>query len=164
MAFIPFERYVLSTSLNQDEILERLFLNVQARQNFSLFKSRQGSLEYEGLLLPHEFNIQRIISYRNSFLPQIKGRIVPQNNGCKINITMRLSDFVSVFMCIWLGFLGLSFFGILISDVLNRQFESAALFLVGMFVFGYILATGCFKLESKTSKKFMEQLFDAKQD
>ena len=44
-----------------------------------------------------------MIRYRNSFLPIVTGRIRDEGAGCVIEIILRLSVIVAVFMALWLA-------------------------------------------------------------
>ena len=49
------------------------------------------------------FRLQRDIRYSNSFLPVIRGRIVPDIVGSKMIVTMYLHPAAAVFMTFWLS-------------------------------------------------------------
>ena len=98
MKYLPFEKIVLKTTLNKVELAKKLSNH---RNLFSGKVSESG------------FHILRVISYQNSFLPQIIGEINETDEGCLINIKFRLHRLVLVFMCIWMGFVSLACIGIL---------------------------------------------------
>jgi len=51
------------------------------------------------------FQINRVIRYRNSFLPQIKGYFIDKNSHREIHIKMKLQSFVIVSLIFWIVFL-----------------------------------------------------------
>jgi hypothetical protein len=55
-------------------------------RNFS-----SGGFEFEGDLSPRDFNISRIISYRNSCIPEIRGRFEPSAAGTRIVVEMKMN-------------------------------------------------------------------------
>src|SRR5579863_100017 len=57
-----------------------------------------GGFEFEGDLSPQEFNISRIISYRNSCIPIIRGRFEPSGAGTRIVIDMKMHPLGYVFL------------------------------------------------------------------
>lgn len=114
---------------------------------------------YEGWLRGNSFKVNRLIMYRNSFLPTIKGEIVKEYRGAKVHITMRLHTFVLVFMLIWLG----GVFAFCIAALFTSAGgEMGAFILVpfGMLLFGYGLSTAAFKYESKKSKAFFAEVLE----
>lgn len=54
--------------------------------------------EFEGYVSPKEFNITRIIGYRNCCIPVIRGRFEPSNAGTRIAVEMRMHALGYVFL------------------------------------------------------------------
>ncbi|MFS4470678.1 hypothetical protein [Chryseobacterium sp. T20] len=97
MKYLPFERITYKTNLSEEEVLTRLSGFVEPKK-FGL--GRNYIKEYEGSIHNNSFEISRVIQYRNSFLPQINGRIQNGNDGVKIQVTLSLHAFVSFFLII----------------------------------------------------------------
>jgi hypothetical protein len=57
-----------------------------------------GGFEFEGDVSPQAFNISRIISYRNSCIPVIRGRFEPSAAGTRIVIEMKMNPLGYVFL------------------------------------------------------------------
>jgi len=57
-----------------------------------------GGFEFEGDFSPREFNISRIIAYRNSCIPVIRGRFEPSTSGTRIVVEMKMHPLGYVFM------------------------------------------------------------------
>ena len=57
-----------------------------------------SGFEFEGDVSPQAFNISRIISYRNSCIPVIRGRFEPSAAGTKIVIEMKMHPLGYVFL------------------------------------------------------------------
>lgn len=147
MSILPYEKYNLRTKLSQEEILKRMTVN-------TLYKGTGGG---------NEFKVQRVITYRNSFLPQIKGQITADSRGSDILITMRLHLFVIVFMCFWLAFVSL--FCVLLVTVVDTS-EAPNIFQAIpfiMIIFGVALLIVPFKIESKRSKKDLLSILEAEE-
>ncbi|SHM19843.1 hypothetical protein SAMN05444360_1099 [Chryseobacterium carnipullorum] len=155
MKYLPFERIIYRTNLSEQEIITRLSGFVEPKK-FGF--GRTSSKEYEGFINNNCFEINRMINYRNSFLPQIKGTIQKGNYGTQIEVTMKLHVFVFVFLLFWCGFV--MFF--LISLCLVQQ-KISVFFLVpvGMLLFVYALTMFGFKTESKESKEFLKKSFES---
>jgi hypothetical protein len=62
-----------------------------------------GSRTFQGTVTDDSFEIQRIISYRNSFLPTVRGTIQADSLGSSVSLTMRPSAFTLIFLVIWLA-------------------------------------------------------------
>jgi hypothetical protein len=71
-------------------------------------KSRSKQL-FEGIFEQDRFEIQRIITGQNSFLPQIKGQIHPDSSGTKLVANLKVHTFVIAFMLFWLTFVVFAF-------------------------------------------------------
>ena len=122
---------------------------------------------YEGEVYKNGFKIKRYIDYRNSFIPEISGSFSTIATNTEINISMRLFTIVKLFAIVWLGLVGLVCVGILLShffvaDNLPKiQFVPITLIPFGMFIFGCLLFTIPFKIESYKAKNFLSKLFEA---
>jgi len=164
MKYLPFENITYKTKLDSEEIVNKLIEVTEPKKTFrtkGIFGNGNHK-PYEGSINGTSFTINRIIGYRNSFLPRINGIIERDSNGTKIKVKMRLHIFVIVFICIWFGGVGIGGIAVLASLFTNESFEPMALIPFGMLLFGYALVTGGFKVESIKSKKYLAQLFEAK--
>ncbi len=126
---------------------------------FNLFQ--KTAKPYEGKIDGRTFQIRRLIRYRNSFRPEIKGEISPDVNGTTINVKMRLHMAVIVFICFWCGFVIYAFFGFLQEARTDPKFMAFLFIPAGMLLFVYILTIAAFSHESSKSKKDLQQLFEA---
>lgn len=161
MKFLPYEKMVFHSSLKEDKVKEKLVNVTEPIKGwrFQLVRFNSTS-KYAGEINGSSFQINRIISYRNSFLPQIIGKIEPQINGCTIRVIMRLHLFVLVFLLVWLGIVGLIAVSMIIAAILFDSNNQLFFFPLGMFIFGYLLSILAFKLESSKSKKDLKTLFE----
>jgi hypothetical protein len=158
MKYLPIENIIFKTSLKEDEIIRRLSDCIEPEKTFrfSVFSSSSAQ-SYEGQINGSSFTINRIIGYRNSFLPRINGVIERDLDGLTIKVKMRLHIFVIVFLCIWCG----GCIAFLIQAFDNSAFNQATLIPFGMLIFIYALTMGGFKYESYKSKKDLQALFEA---
>jgi hypothetical protein len=76
------------------------------RQTWMQRQFSSGGIEFEGDLSPREFKISRIISYRNSCLPVIRGRFEPSATGTRVVIEMKMHPLGWVLL---VGFVSISF-------------------------------------------------------
>jgi hypothetical protein len=163
MNYLPYENITYLSKLNIDQISERLNNVVEPERNNLFFKTfkRFSNFEYTGTVQSDSFKIVRIIQYRNSFLPRIKGVIESDLQGTIVKVKMRMHPFVLVFCVIWFGILSIGIFFMTLVLLTSAKFEPASLIPYGMFLFGYVLVTAGFRYESKKSKFFLAELFEA---
>jgi hypothetical protein len=163
MKYLPFENITYKTKLDSEEILKRMGNMIEPKKDFRIsgIFGNSNHKPYEGSINGNSFNITRIIGYRNSFLPKIKGTIEKDFNETKVNVKMRLHPFVIAFMFIWFGGVGIGCLAVLIFISNSQDFEPMTLIPFGMLIFGYALVTGGFKFESIKSKKYLAELFEA---
>lgn len=163
MQFVPYERLTMTTMLSYDDVLARLDNAIEPRRAIRFFES--ATKPYQGHREGGHFEMSRIIRYRNSFLPIIKGDIQPGIGGCSIQITMHPHVLVIAFMAVWLGGIGAAFILTLLAvlGVLASAQPAdplIALFPGAMLIFGYVLVLGAFKFESAKSTTFLLELFE----
>lgn len=165
--YLPYEKYTLISRLTAEQICQRIAQNTEQKKIGFLRRGWRGSeYPYEGYITGHLFRISRIIRYRNSFQPVIKGHILPFHGHTQVNIDMRLPDFTMFFMCVWLGVVGLVCLGMIIGifvhlgEEVHSKLRPDYFIPFIMFLFGYFLALIGFKTESAKSKLFLSRLLE----
>ncbi|CAM3062455.1 hypothetical protein DRF59_17130 [Chryseobacterium flavum] len=155
MKYLPFERITYRTNLSEQEIITRLSGFVEPRK----YGFRRSYVkDYEGFVNEKNFEISRIIQYRNSFLPQISGIIQKNNYGTEIEVTMKLHVFVFIFLLFWCSIA----IGIFIMIGSTEKKMSVEFFMpLLMLLFVYALTMIGFKVESKRSKEYLKKSFEA---
>lgn len=153
MTFLPFETIVIETPLTKEETISNLTKNIEPEKTFRFNKS--DTKDFEGQLRGNEFEIKRIISYRNSFLPIITGRVETNGSGTRLTLKIRLHVFVMIFMAIWFGGVGLFFLASLTS---SEDRGDTILFPLGMLLFGYALTMGGYLFESYRAKEILADI------
>ncbi len=162
MKFLPTENIVYKTRLKEEEIIRRLSDYVEPEKIPGLDAFNSGSTKsYIGQINGQTFNIKRIISYRNSFLPSINGIIEKDIDGLRIKVKMRLHIFVIVLLCIWCGGVGLGILSFMTQAFSNSKLNPESIIPFGMLIFAYALTMGAFKYESTKSKKDLQKIFEA---
>lgn len=165
---IPYEKLKIKSPLSATDALKKLDEVIEPKRSFRKFWDSNHK-PYEGKIDGSQFTTTRIIHYRNSFLPVIKGEVQSEISGSTINVTMYPHILVILFMSLWLGFVGFFFIVILssfISSISQASTVSAdtptVIFIpAAMFIFGYTLLLGSFKFESVKSKAYFRELFQA---
>ena len=164
---LPFDNFKITSRLPVTEVQLRLAQSVQSkRPSLFTFAPHPNTKPYEGTITGNTFKISRIIDYRNSFLPIIKGEISTYLGKTEISVRMRPIVFVVIFMTFWLTMTGLVCLGILFFAIVSlkkaspQNFEPILIMPFAMFAFGYALIMFCYKRESNNSKKFLINLFE----
>ena len=169
-SFLPVENYTLTTKLSVEEVRNRIANKIEPKKNFRLkLFSNSSSKPYEGYVTASVFKINRIISYRNSFLPIIDGQTYSIAGKTYIKIEMNILKWVLAFLIIIMGIFiigSLAFTGIfsLVSkDSLHGNFMFHPLFQFLMPLFFYMVVYFSFKFESKKSKEFLARLLEGEE-
>jgi hypothetical protein len=147
MPLFPYKRYELVSTKTPWEVEAAMRSAVDPSRFFGF---GTPSRPFEGEVGDRKFDVRRAITYRNSFLPQIRGKISGAAEGSRIAVTMRLHPFVLIFMMVWLGGVGAAC--LLIVTTAFRKGGSPPLAALGpaiMFIFGWALSAGCFTFEAK---------------
>jgi hypothetical protein len=158
MGILPYERLTIETTLTVEEAQRRLAESVEPRKNIG-WPLQQRSKPFEGSITDEHFEISRVISYRNSFLPRISGRIRQGSQGATIEATLALHVVVMIFMIVWLLGVGCAALVVLSAAIGAGTFELFGLIPIGMFVFGVLLCTLGFNFEAAKAKSLLKQLF-----
>jgi hypothetical protein len=163
MKYIPFEKIIIQTKLGQPELKSRLINQMEPKVNFRTghYFSEKEFKPYEGKIEDNTFKINRIIKYRNPFLPRIIGEFKTQyGGGSKIHIKMRIKYLVLVFMIFW-SFGPILFFISFSENFINeKNIVPAVLISLIWIVIGYLATYLPFNFERTKSKEFLIELFE----
>lgn len=167
--FLPYEKYTIHTRLSEEEVVKRLQSIIEYRNPFTLniFKTASAYRSYEGKISEKTFKMSRIISYRNSFLPVIKGTVSTYLDKTEVAVSMQLVLFVKIFIIFWLTATGIVALGVsivILTALFQLNFNKlsfALLIPIGMFFFGYLLTLLAFKGEAKKSREELDTLLEA---
>jgi hypothetical protein len=152
MPWLPYLTVELESEFAPDEVIEAIQAAVEPRKWLRLGTSHRP---FEGEVSSNTFRIQRIIGYRNSFLPRVDGRVSASSVGSHITLEMRLPTPLVLFMIFWLGMVAI-FIVISSFEVIRRNKPlQEPLIGVGMFVFGWGLTVGGFSFEAKKAEKIL---------
>ncbi len=148
MKLLPYDKFEIQTSLTLEETITALKAQVEPKKWMRWF-SRDHAI-FEGDISRDGFKIVRIIHYRNSFMPVIRGTFKQSQNGINVMIRMGLHPFVMAFMCVWFGSV---FFGLLAAGAgLDSNKLSLSIPLLIMLIFGWVMVYGGFWFEARKAK------------
>lgn len=166
MNILPFEKIVYRTKLHPDEVINRLKEHVEPNQLFrtKFSFSQKEYKDFEGTINGKSFSIQRIIEYRNSFVPQIRGVVSQDLKGTKIEVTMQLHVVIMIFLSIWCTGVGLAFVGMLYQSIQSGTWDYIIAIPLGMFLFAVLLVTFGFKSESHHAHGLLQKVFQAEKN
>ena len=171
-SLLPFERYTLVTTLKEEEVMRRLEANVSPKKSISLLVvSRYGPKKdpadkpYTGAITGPCFEIMRVINYRNSFLPIVKGEVIHFLGKTEIKVKSSPHIAVLVFSAFWMSVVLLICVAMLLAAIgdHSEKFDPAGLTPFGMLVFGSLLFTIPYKIEAKKTKQFLLDLLDSEE-
>ena len=158
MKFWPSDTFEIKTTMSPEEIVAALNSRIEPKK---LFRFSSDHAPFQDDISRDGFKITRVVHYRNSFLPIVTGRFLPGNSGIKVVIRLGLHPFVTAFMCVWFGGVGLGVIGT-ISGLLSGQAPASPMLLIpfGMLVFGWALVSGGFWFEAKKQKSILFEMFN----
>jgi hypothetical protein len=157
---LPYQRLVFESPLSQEEVIRRLTLEV-AKPRSGLQWLEKRTEKFEGTVSAEGFQINRIIRYRNSFLPIIHGRFFPLGPGVRIEMTLKLHIAVLVFSLIWLGFVGRMAITVVPQMLTTGSVDAGGAIVGAMLIFFYLLVTIAFGIEADKARKLLSHIFEA---
>ena len=163
MKIIPGENIEFITDYTFDEIRKILIENVEPKKGVRLnFNKTENDKIFEGKINSDNFVIQKVIYYRNSFLPQIYGKWESLNNDSKITIRLKLHNFTYIFAMIWITFVSITFIFSLIGILEQGTNPIFGIVPVLMIIFGILLFNYGFEKEKKNSISDLKRILKAR--
>lgn len=156
MNLLPYARVSIQTTTPLSAVIAALEAHIEAprvRWGFS-----RDHAPYTGTLTESGFEIHRIIHYRNSFLPRIRGQFEALPQGTIVHVTLSLHPLVLAFLlfwlCTWYGILlPVAVIGMLAGDVPPEIVPFIGLPLLALVAFW-----GAFWYEAKRSQRDLAQI------
>ncbi|MNK22893.1 hypothetical protein D3C87_411750 [compost metagenome] len=153
------EKLTLHTSLSRTEALKKLRDNIGSPGTF--LERIEDNRSFEGTITDNSFAIKRIINYKNSFLPIIKGEFSEMANGTKISLVMKPDPNIIKFMMLWLAGVFLGIIVLLFVGFTKEGSHYAALFPCGILAMGIGIITVCFNTERAKAKTKLIEILEA---
>ena len=165
LLLIPFARLEFKTYLDAENVRQRLAAEVESRTIFRQSIWRRDHRFFAGRVEENgRFQINRVIHYRNSFLPYIYGEITDDLGSTRIKLRLHPHPVVMVLMPIFLGVFFFTFIGAgLMSGDLAQNLWIAWPMLGFLFLF-YAIIVGFFNFEVNKARQKLEELFQVEKD
>jgi hypothetical protein len=158
MKLYPYRTFEITSPLSAEAALERLRASAEPRK---WLRASRDHKTFEGAIEGSEFELRRIIHYRNSFLPQIRGHVEPLRDGSRLTGTMRVHPVIVAFMVLWMAivvFIGVPLIAGALSD---HRFPPVSLVPIIMLAFGIALPTFGFRFEARKGLRELATIVDA---
>jgi hypothetical protein len=152
MPLIPFERFALETHLPMAEVVRRMREVVEPRR---WWRVGPCARPLEGEVGDQSFEISRIITYLNLFVPQVIGRLEPTRQGTRVTATLRVHLGIAVVMALWLL---MALFIAVVGVLLHQEPLGPKLVPLGVFGFGWLTGAGSFTFEAHRVRVLLERL------
>lgn len=163
MKLIPIEKFTLVTELSKSTVIEELNSSIRLKQNVAFRNTNvESEKKFEGIVFENNFKITRIINYKNSFLPEITGTIIEKSNGSEIEVELKVTSLVKVFMILWFGGVSFGFIVTLIVAIIGDGAIYTCLFPLFMLLAGFGILKFGFSIETKKSKADLIEVVQAK--
>ncbi len=155
ISLFPYREFRLESRLPPEEVSVRLAAAVASPRRF------RGEVGADG------FKFARVIGYRNSFLPIVRGRVTPAGSGSRVEGTMEMHLAVGAFMALWLSgvLLGCVVAGLVTAyEVLSGRVPNPALVVpFVMLALGWGTVALGFGLEAQKALRLLEEIVGAEQ-
>lgn len=143
MKLLPYDKFEIETFLSPVQARKLIETIIVPKPSFSqaflnaldnMFK-KSGTDQFIGKLDDHGFRLTRVIYYRNSFLPIVKGRFEQGSVGTRLEVSMTLHPAITVFVLIW--FIGVGTIGLMaILYMFLNNFHPKFLIPIAIFLLG----------------------------
>jgi hypothetical protein len=158
MRLLPHRTLELRSGLSTNEAVDAIANVVEPRRAVRILTSARL---FEGTVTGQTFSIQRIIRYRNTSLPEIRGTIVDDRLGCSIAVTMYLPRFASAFIAVCLGGGATAGLAAFVTRLRGSTPGDAVVVLGTMLAFGWLLAMTAFFIEASAAERLLCRVFKA---
>lgn len=162
LLLIPFTRLEFKTYLDAEDVRQRLAAEVESRSIFRQSIWRRDHRFFAGRVEENgRFQINRVIHYRNSFLPYIYGEIVNDLGATRIKLRLHPHPVVMILMPIFLGVFFFTFVGagLLSGDLAQNLWVAWPI--LGFFLLFYTIIVGFFNFEVNKARRHLEEIFQA---
>jgi len=159
MQLLPRESLTLTVPVPLEIAIARLEANIEPYKMVRWGFSRRHA-PYEGAISGATFELRRIIHYRNSFLPLIRGKFEPiSDRETRIQIRMTLHPISAVvaipLFLFWIGVVAV----VLMAEILSGDFSVFSLFFGGIPILSFAMFWAVFRYEVDRSRRELTRIF-----
>lgn len=148
--WLPYHRFELTSPLRPAEAQAAMAAHIEPFKVFRItMPGSRNDARFEGEANANGFRVQRIIGYRNSFLPKVVGEISGDGRGSRIKIEMQPNPFVYLFAGLWVI--------VAVAAIIGQVYLVAPFMLLmlwGMVMIG-------FWLEAPKQERVLQEIFKA---
>jgi hypothetical protein len=157
---IPYKHISIATSLGIDEAVTLISNSISPRGSWFQWPAKGGK-EFEGKVSSEGFTINRVIRYRNSFLPIMYGRFTPTDNGVRVIIHMTMHPLVIGFSILWCA--GVASWSLVSigSWIATGNLDQVGLIPLAMLALFYLMTFFGFGFEANKAERFVTRLFES---
>jgi hypothetical protein len=141
--------------LAPSDVIARLAAAVEPRK---FWRFGGGQRPFEGEVSATSFRIRRIITYRNSFLPVIRGDVVPEGRGSRLAASLTLHPSVIVFLVIWSALLVIIGAGVWARALASDAWNGEAFMPLGLLAFAWVLTSASFTFEARKPRTLLTEV------
>lgn len=150
----PYYRQTFVSSYSQEEILERI-RNV-TKEGINYRESAMTRHEFNGTISENSFQLSRIITQPNTFLPLIKGKVESARRSSILFITCEMFYTTRVLLVLW-SVIPLLIF-VLNLFLVNGYFYALLALFFGLF--NYIIPVANFHRQRRISMKILQKILE----
>jgi hypothetical protein len=154
--FIPATDLTIETPLKLEDAVRSISEKIYVPTGFwdRILHGTDGK-PFTGTVAGLNFEIRRLIGYRNSFLPTLHGKFV-EGDPVRLEVRMRLQPVVIVFSVIWLGFVFLFLFPAALAFFRQPEKNLPMILIpLGMILFFVVMANAAFRFEVRKARDFL---------
>jgi hypothetical protein len=153
---MPYYKFEINTHIAPEVILQKIASITSEPKSFRdsiRLVGRTPERPFEGRIQGNVFNLTRCIQYRNSFLPQVHGKVVAAHASSTVTVTMTLHPFVGIFMVFWVSMDGWIWWNMLNNARVSAPSSYGP---AGMMIFAIVLMCAGFYPEASKARKLIE--------
>ncbi len=147
---LPYHRFEITSPMKREDAFAAIAAHVEAVKWFRFgWPSQSNDNRFEGEVAVDGFSIRRVMGYRNSFAPTVRGEIQSVGAMSRVIVTMRPFIAVLVFCAVW----SVAVLGFLLTPGIGAWF--GMLMLAAL----YLMVMGGFWFEASKQERVLRQIF-----
>jgi|GEM_PF-2389931 len=158
MKFLPYEELTYESLLQKDEVIKRLATKIDPNPPFLNWKFGKLEQPFKGTIEGNKFMISKILSNSSKSLPYFFGEITESNEGSKVHIIIRPTNFRLAFSAVF--YTGILCLGLLFIIITGESLWPGVLFPLGVILFSYTVVTISFKFQASFIKDDLMEILN----